>query len=282
MACLEALGISKSYVGKTRTDVLGKIDLSIEKGEFVAVVGYSGAGKTTLLSILGGLLQPDSGEIRLNGKRVTAPGPARGVVFQSYALLPWLSAYGNIELAVDQRYSTRSATDKREIVERYLALVNLSAARDKRPAQLSGGMRQRVALARALAMDPEVLLMDEPLGALDALTRGSLQAEIGAIAERTRKTVVLITNDVDEAVLLADRIIPLGLGPAATLGPSFDVELERPRDKKELQHDATFKQLRKEIIQYLLAQSAKSGRRMTPLSGSDEPFSAQSVEALVS
>lgn len=257
MPLLELCNVGKSYgSGPTRTEVLRNVNLEIEQGEFVAVVGYSGAGKTTLMSLVAGLLRPDTGVVKLNGKEVEGPGPDRGVVFQNYSLLPWLTVYENIYLAVDQIFSSWPAEKKREHAERYISMVKLTPARDKRPAQLSGGMRQRVSVARALAMDPEILLMDEPLGALDALTRATLQSEIERIWRATRKTVLLITNDVDEGILLADRIIPLSKGPRATLGPAVDVDIERPRDRKALNHDPRFKQIRGAVISYLLGPGA--------------------------
>jgi nitrate/nitrite transport system ATP-binding protein len=219
----------------------------------VAVVGFSGAGKTTLVSLIAGLLRPDAGRILVDGKDVRGPGPDRGVVFQSYALLPWMNVYQNVALAVDQVFSARSTAERRNIVERHLEMVGLSAARGKRPAELSGGMRQRVALARALAMDPEILLLDEPLSALDALTRGSLQSEVERIFRESRKTVLLITNDVDEALLLADRVVPLSAGPAATLGAAITVPFARPRRTRELSQDAEFQRLRAHVIEVLLA-----------------------------
>ncbi len=263
MALLELRNVGKSYgAGATRTEVLRDIDLEIEKGEFVAVVGYSGAGKTTLMSLIAGLLQPDTGVVTLNGKAVEGPGPDRGVIFQNYSLLPWLSVYENIYLAVDQIFSAWPAEKKREHTERTIAMVKLTPARDKKPAQLSGGMRQRVSVARALAMEPEILLMDEPLGALDALTRATLQDEIARIWRATRKTVLLITNDVDEGILLADRIVPLSKGPGATLGPGVIVDLERPRDRKAMNHDPRFKEIRGAVIHYLLGPGAgpKAGK----------------------
>ena len=260
MAFLELHGVSKGYgKGAARTEVLANIDLQVARGELVAIVGYSGAGKTTLVSLMAGLSTPDSGTIRLDGKPVTGPGADRGVVFQNYSLLPWLTAYENVFLAVDQRFSEWSKTQKREHAEKHLALVNLAPARDKRPSELSGGMRQRVALARALAVAPEVLLMDEPLSALDALTRATLQDEIARIWETSKKTVVLITNDVDEALLLADRIIPLSVGPAATLGPPVAVPIPRPRDRKTMNHDARFKAVRNQVIEYLLGPGRRRG-----------------------
>jgi len=205
------------------------------------------------------LTAPDRGTIRFAGDPVTGPGADRGVVFQNYSLLPWLTAFENVHLGVDQRFAAWPHDRKQAHTERHLALVNLAAARDKRPSELSGGMRQRVALARALAMDPEVLLMDEPLSALDALTRATLQDEIARIWEAHRKTVVMITNDVDEALLLADRIIPLSIGPAATLGPPVAVSIPRPRDRKTMNHDARFKAVRNEVIAYLLGPGRRRG-----------------------
>ena len=257
---LELSGVGKGYgKGDARSEVLADIDLSVERGELVCIVGYSGAGKTTLVSLMAGLTAPDRGTIKLGGKPVSGPGADRGVVFQNYSLLPWLTAYENVHLAVDQRFGDWPRDKKRAHTEQYLALVNLAAARDKRPSELSGGMRQRVALARALAADPEVLLMDEPLSALDALTRAVLQDEIARIWEASKKTVVLITNDVDEALLLADRIIPLSVGPAATFGPAIAVPIPRPRDRKTMNHDARFKAVRNQVIEYLLGPGRRRG-----------------------
>ncbi|MDX1950864.1 MAG: ABC transporter ATP-binding protein, partial [Verrucomicrobiota bacterium] len=217
MPFLELKNVSKSFGNRhARTEVLKDINLSINKGEFVAIVGYSGSGKTTLISLIGGLLQQDSGTMTLNDLEITKPGPDRGIVFQNYSLLPWMTVYENIYLAVEQVFPNWSAAKKANHTEEHIALVNLTPARNKRPAELSGGMRQRVSVARALAIDPQVLLLDEPLGALDALTRATLQEEISRIWETNKKTVVLITNDVDEGLLLADRIIPLTPGPGAT------------------------------------------------------------------
>ncbi len=252
---LELRHVSKSFEGVT---VLKDINLTIERGEFVALIGFSGAGKTTLMSLIAGLLMPDTGEILLNGKPITGPGPDRGVVFQNYSLLPWMTVTENIALAVDQVFPQWSKSERVKHVERYIAMVNLTPARNKRPPQLSGGMRQRVAVARALAMDPEILLLDEPLGALDALTRGTLQDEIERIWSRDKKTVFLITNDVDEGILLADRIIPLSDRPEATLGPSFPVHIDRPRNRQTLSHNPALKHLRREVNEWLLT----TGRRL--------------------
>jgi nitrate/nitrite transport system ATP-binding protein len=218
----------------------------------VAIVGYSGAGKSTLMNMIAGLIHPDTGTVTLNDLEVKEPGPDRGVVFQNYSLLPWLSVYENIYLAVDQLFPNWAKAKKQQHVERHIAMVNLTPARDKKPGELSGGMRQRVSVARALAMDPQILLLDEPLGALDALTRATLQDEISRIWLENKKTVVLITNDPDEGIYLADRIIPLTAGPNATLGPSFKVEMDRPRDRRAINHDPVFKRIRRDVVDFLL------------------------------
>jgi nitrate/nitrite transport system ATP-binding protein len=258
MAFLELKGISKGYGPRgRRTEVLRDINLKMERGQFVAIVGYSGAGKTTLISMIAGLIRPDGGSITLNDLEVTAPGPDRGVVFQNYSLLPWLSVYENIYLAVEQVFPNWAPAKKEQHTEKHIAMVNLTPARDKKPGALSGGMRQRVSVARALAIDPQILLLDEPFSALDALTRATLQDEVGRIWQQDRKTVVLITNDVDEGILLADRIIPLTAGPNATLGPEFVVDIDRPRDRKALNHDPRYKEIRRQITSYLLGAGAK-------------------------
>ena len=254
MAFLELNNVSKSFHGAL---VLKDVNLSIAKGEFVAIVGYSGAGKTTLISLIAGLLRPDAGTLTLNDLEITQPGPDRGIVFQNYSLLPWLSVYENVSLAVDQVFPNWSAGKKQQHVEKHIAMVNLTPAREKKPGELSGGMRQRVSVARALAMDPQILLLDEPLSALDALTRATLQDEISRIWEENHKTVVLITNDPDEGIYLADRIIPLTAGPGATLGPSFKVEIPRPRDRKAINHDPHFKEIRRQVTDYLLGAGGK-------------------------
>ena len=260
MAFLELKGLTKGYgTGVDRTVVLDGIDLAVEEGEFIAIVGFSGSGKTTLISAIAGLIEPDAGEVLLKGKPVTGPDPALGVVFQSYSLMPWLTVAGNVALAVDSVFAAESKAERAARVARYIDMVGLSHARDRKPAELSGGMRQRVAVARALAMSPEILLLDEPLSALDALTRANLQDEITRIWQQDRKTVVLITNDVDEAILLADRIIPLNPGPNATLGPEFRVDLTRPRERTAMNHDPDFKRLRAEVTQYLMRVGMERG-----------------------
>ena len=253
MALVELSNVRKGYgKGIGRSDVLGGVDLAIEEGEFVAIVGYSGSGKTTLVSLVAGLLAPDAGTVSVLGKPVRGPGRDRGVVFQNYSLLPWMSAFDNVLLAVGVAFPNVGPSERRARVDRYLELVGLGAAKAKRPSELSGGMRQRVAVARALAMDPAVLLLDEPLGALDALTRATLQGEIERIWRADRKTVLLITNDVDEGILLADRIIPLSGGPSATLGPAIRIDIERPRERRAMNHDPRFKAIRNEVIEWLL------------------------------
>lgn len=257
MPILELKSVSKGYgaidgPAEQRVEVLSDVNLSIREGEFVAIVGFSGSGKTTLISTIAGLVPPDSGEVLFKGKRVIGPGPDRGVVFQNYSLLPWLSVESNVALAVDSVFPQWSKSQRHAHVRKYVEMVGLSHALDRRPAELSGGMRQRVAVARALAMDPEILLLDEPLSALDALTRSRLQDEIEAIWERQRKTVILVTNDVDEALLLADRIIALKPGPRATLGREFKVDMARPRDRMAVNQDGTYRHLRAEISQYLI------------------------------
>lgn len=264
MAFIEIKNASKSYVSRgARTEVLADINLEIEEGEFVAIVGYSGAGKSTLISFLSGLVIPDTGTVTVGGQRIKGPGPDRGIIFQNYSLLPWLSVYGNIALAVDELFRDWPASKRRDHIEKHIAMVHLTLARDKKPRELSGGMRQRVSVARTLAMNPRMLLMDEPFGALDALTRATLQQETLQIWEADKKTVVLITNDPDEAILMADRVIPLTAGPRATLGPSIPVTLSRPRRRAELNDNYDFKQIRAEVIDYLLKASNKTRSSVT-------------------
>ena len=247
---IELKNVCKSY---GETSILKNLNLSVKEGEFIAIVGFSGSGKTTLISTIAGLIQADSGEVLKQGVAITSPGPDRGVVFQNYSLMPWLTVYENVALAVDAIFTDWTAAARKEHTEKYIRMVNLGAAMSKKPSELSGGMRQRVNVARALAASPDILLLDEPLSALDALTRGNLQDEILHIWEQEKKTVILITNDVDEAIYMADRVIALNPGPDATFGPDFTVNIERPRDRTALNQNDSFKKLRAEITQYLMA-----------------------------
>ena len=257
---LELQGVSKSYgAGAGATPVLRDISLKIGEGEFVAIVGFSGSGKTTLISLMAGLLGPDQGAILCKNREIDGPGPDRGVVFQSYSLMPWMTVRQNVALAVDQVFKNAPKAERAARVEKYVEMVNLTPAMDKRPAELSGGMRQRVSVARALAASPDILLLDEPLSALDALTRSKLQDEIIRIWSQEKKTVVLITNDVDEGIIMADRIIPLKPGPNATLGPEFSVSLPRPRDRTAINHSPEFKRIRREVTQYLMQVGSERG-----------------------
>jgi nitrate/nitrite transport system ATP-binding protein len=259
MTILEVSELSKHYgENENRVHVLNGINLKVDKGEFVSIVGFSGAGKTTLISAIAGLIDADSGGVLFRNKEVTEPDADIGVVFQSYSLMPWLTVEGNIALAVSATCDHLSKTEQNEQVSHYIDMVGLSHATDRRPAELSGGMRQRVALARALAAKPDVLLLDEPLSALDALTRSRLQDELAAICEKEQCTIVLITNDVDEAILLADRVIPMTPGPAATLATEFRVDIPRPRDRAEINNSNQFIKLRSDIIKLLMTMNESS------------------------
>lgn len=251
MSILRFENVSKGFgQGTGRLEVLKGIDLDVEEGEFVAILGFSGTGKSTLMNLIAGLETPDSGEVSFKGAPVSGPGPERGLVFQSYSLMPWLTVGGNVGLAVDAVFPKLSKTERQAKIDHFVGMVGLSHATSRRPSELSGGMRQRVAVARALAMNPEMLLLDEPLSALDALTRANLADEILDIWETDKKTCILITNDVDEAILLADRIIPLN--PDGTLADPVKVNIPRPRDRGAMNDDATFKALRASVTKYLM------------------------------
>ncbi|MGJ8656360.1 MAG: ABC transporter ATP-binding protein [Akkermansiaceae bacterium] len=237
----------------SRTEVLENINLKVEENEFVAIIGFSGSGKSTLMNLLAGLENPDKGEVRLNGEVKNAPGPDRGIMFQNYSLLPWLSVFENIELAVRSVFPKMKKAEVEAHIMNYIDMVKLTPARDRKPHELSGGMRQRASLARTLSLKPEVLLLDEPLSALDALTRSDLQDEILRIWGEDQRTVVMITNDVDEAVLMADRIIPLTMGPGATLAKEFTVNMDRPRDRHTLNDHPEFMRLKSEITAFMFA-----------------------------
>jgi nitrate/nitrite transport system ATP-binding protein len=229
------------------SSVLAGIDLTIRKGEFVSLIGHSGCGKSTLLNLVAGLLKPTAGTVLLADRHIDGPGPDRGVVFQNHSLLPWLTCFGNVHLAVERVFADR----RRERTHAALELVGLSHAENKYPHQISGGMKQRVGIARALAMEPKVLLLDEPFGALDALTRATLQDELMRIVARTGSTVLLVTHDVDEAVLLSDRVVMMTNGPAARIGEILMVNLPRPRERLALAHDAQFMDLRAAVLEFL-------------------------------
>src|SRR5947207_15736472 len=227
--------------GQMATEVLRDIDLSIAQGEYVSLIGHSGCGKSTLLNILGGLLTSTTGEVFLENKLVDEPGPDRAIVFQNHSLLPWLTVYGNVAIAVDKVFGgSKSKTERHDWVMHNLELVQMAQAKDKRPHEISGGMKQRVGIARALAMQPKVLLMDEPFGARDALTRAHLQDSVMEIHAKLGNTVLMITHDVDEAVLLSDRIVMMTNGPAATIGEVLSVNLQRPRRRLDLVEDPTY------------------------------------------
>ncbi|MCV6545809.1 MAG: nitrate ABC transporter ATP-binding protein [Cohaesibacter sp.] len=260
MAILECSGLSIGFgEGDHRNEVLDDIFLSVEEGEFVAILGFSGSGKTTLISAMAGLVEPDKGGVIYRGKQIDGPGPERGLVFQSYSLMPWLSVFGNVMLAVDSVFADKPKSERIELANHYIDMVGLTHAKERKPAELSGGMRQRVSVARALAMRPEILLLDEPLSALDALTRAKLQDEFAEISQKEKKTIILITNDVDEAILLADRVIPLTPGPKAKLGPEFKINLPHPRDRGAVNSDADFIHLRASITDYLMQVGLERG-----------------------
>jgi nitrate/nitrite transport system ATP-binding protein len=251
MSVIQFKNVSKSFgEGTEATHVLKDIDLDVQEGEFLVLLGFSGTGKTTLINLMAGLEFPTKGSVSFKGKPIEGPGPERGVIFQSYSLMPWLTVHGNVMLALESVFPKMPKAEKEATVAKYVQMVGLSHAVSRRPAELSGGMRQRVNVARALAMNPEVLLLDEPLSALDALTRANLGDEIEAIWNADKKTCVLITNDVDEAILLADRII--ALNPDGSLGEEFRVGLERPRDRSAMNHDERFKALRARVTTYLM------------------------------
>lgn len=236
---------------------LNDVNLTIQKGEFVSVIGHSGCGKSTVLNLIAGLLMPSDGLMLCNGREIAGPGPERAVVFQNHSLLPWLTCFDNVYLAVERVFAaTEGKSQLAERAKAALALVGLSHAELKYPAEISGGMKQRVGIARALAMEPKVLLLDEPFGALDALTRANLQDELMKIVMATNSTVVMVTHDVDEAVLLSDRIVMMTNGPSATIGEILDVKLPHPRKRLELAEDPTYNRLRGEVLKFLYERHA--------------------------
>jgi nitrate/nitrite transport system ATP-binding protein len=245
--------IDKSFVrGQTETQVLKEITFQVDKGEYVSIIGHSGCGKSTLLNIIAGLTPATTGGVIVEGREVNEPGPDRAVVFQNHSLLPWLTVYDNVRLAVDKVFSSsKSRTERNAWTLHNLDLVQMTHAKEKRPAEISGGMKQRVGLARALAMEPKVLLLDEPFGALDALTRAHLQDTVMNLHQKLGNTVIMITHDVDEAVLLSDRIVMMTNGPSAQIGEILAVPLARPRRRLELVANATFLKCRQRVLEFL-------------------------------
>tara|TARA_R110002096_G_scaffold104771_6_gene230709 strand:+ start:6784 stop:7683 length:900 start_codon:yes stop_codon:yes gene_type:complete len=262
MAFIEFNNVSVGFgSGTARTEVLKDVNLSVEEGEFIAILGFSGSGKTTFMNLIAGLLKPDSGEVLVERKAVDGPSPERGLVFQNYSLLPWLNVYNNVGLAVDQIFGDESEAEKRERILKSIDRVNLSNALHKKPGELSGGMRQRNSVARTLSASPRILLLDEPLSALDALTRSVIQDQILEIWKQEGQTVILITNDVDEGIYMADRVIPMTVGPAATLGPETEVNASRPRDRRAITIEPEFIKMRNAVINFLLEEKkAELGR----------------------
>ena len=257
---------------------LTDVNLKIEKGEFISLIGHSGCGKSTVLNIVAGLHQATTGGVILDGGEVKEPGPERAVVFQNHSLLPWLSCYKNVELAVKQTQKGKSKQEIRDRVMHNMELVHMTHALDKLPSEISGGMKQRVGIARALAMEPKVLLMDEPFGALDALTRAHLQDSLMEIHADLGNTVIMITHDVDEAVLLSDRIVMMTNGPSATIGEILDVKLERPRDRLALADNPEYNHYRHEVLTFLYEKQKKvetvSGHKKAKQSGAKKKSDA--------
>ncbi len=255
---IQVAGVEQSFkTAKGPFVALRDIDLNVAKGEFVTLIGHSGCGKSTLLNLIAGLTRPTQGTLICANREIAGPGPDRGVVFQNHSLLPWLTCFENVYLAVERVFAaTESKAQLKARTEAALAMVGLTPATHKRPGEISGGMKQRVGIARALSMEPKVLLMDEPFGALDALTRAKLQDELLQIVATTHSTVVMVTHDVDEAVLLSDRIVMLTNGPAATIGEILSVDLPRPRSRVELAEDTQYVHYRKAVIDFLYTRQA--------------------------
>lgn len=251
-------------------NVLKDVNLKVEKGEFISLIGHSGCGKSTVLNIVAGLLEATTGGVVLEDREVRTPGPDRAVVFQNHSLLPWLTVYDNVRLAVDKVFrKTMSKAERHDWVRHNLDLVHMSHALDRRPDEISGGMKQRVGIARALSMQPKVLLMDEPFGALDSLTRTHMQDSLMEIQAELKNTVIMITHDVDEAVLLSDRIVMMTNGPSATIGEILHVELERPRDRLGLAEDAAFNHYRAEVVKFLHERHVQPKSQSTPTERAD-------------
>jgi len=255
--------------GAINSHVLDQINLNVEKGEYVSIIGHSGCGKSTVLNIISGLIKPTSGVVLLEDKEVNSPGPDRALVFQNHSLLPWLTVYENVELAVNKTFKhSMTAAERKDWILYNLNLVSMSHALDKRPSEISGGMKQRVGIARALAMQPKVLLLDEPFGALDALTRAHLQDEVMRIQTELHNTVIMITHDVDEAVLLSDKIVMMTNGPSAKIGEILNIDLPRPRDRIALANDPLYNQYRQEVLRFLYEKQRKVEVKPAPAAAS--------------
>jgi bicarbonate transport system ATP-binding protein len=249
---LSLKGVTKIYPTSDGLNVVIKgIDLTVKKGEFVCIIGHSGCGKSTLLNTVSGFATPDEGSVHMNGKLITQPGPDRMVVFQNYSLMPWLTAYENVYLALDSVFPTKSKSEKDHIVQENLTMVGLGDAMEKKPPQLSGGMRQRVAIARAFCLKPEVLILDEPFGALDAITKEEMQEEVSAIFMEHDSTVMMVTHDIDECLFLADRLVMMTSGPSAGIGQILDIPFERPRDRAQIMEDPRYYELRNQALEFL-------------------------------
>lgn len=255
--------------GAINSHVLDQINLNVEKGEYVSIIGHSGCGKSTVLNIISGLIKPTSGVVLLEDKEVNSPGPDRALVFQNHSLLPWLTVYENVELAVNKTFKhSMTAAERKDWILYNLNLVSMSHALDKRPSEISGGMKQRVGIARALAMQPKVLLLDEPFGALDALTRAHLQDEVMRIQAELHNTVIMITHDVDEAVLLSDKIVMMTNGPSAKIGEILRIDLPRPRDRIALANDPQYNHYRQEVLRFLYEKQRKVEVKPAPAAAS--------------
>jgi bicarbonate transport system ATP-binding protein len=244
--------VTKVYPTSDGPNVVIKgISLTVKKGEFICIIGHSGCGKSTLLNTVSGFATPDEGSVHMNGKLITEPGPDRMVVFQNYSLMPWLTAYENVYLALDSVFPKKSKSEKDHIVQEHLTMVGLGDAMEKKPPQLSGGMRQRVAIARAFCLKPEVLILDEPFGALDAITKEEMQEEVSAIFMEHDSTVMMVTHDIDECLFLADRLVMMTSGPSAGIGQILDIPFDRPRDRAQIMEDPRYYELRNQALEFL-------------------------------
>lgn len=254
--CISVKNVTISFKtnGKGTFTAVKDIDLDIKKGEIVSIIGHSGCGKSTLMNSISGMVKPTSGEVTVNGNKVTGPGPDRGIVFQNYSLLPWMTVYRNVYEAVDSVLKDKSAAEKKEIVEYNLRMVNLLQHKDKLPSQLSGGMKQRTAIARAFAINPSVLLLDEPFGALDALTKGSMHVELLKIwnLNQRQQTIVMVTHDIEEAIFLSDRVVVMNDGPEATIREIVDINIARPRNKKDIVHLPEYMEVHDKLLSLLV------------------------------